>query len=301
LSLSADDVAHTAEMVAKSMGARLGKSPRGNVVVSLRVPAIKLDENCIYPIINGKTGGHLQTFASWQMGLFHGREEQANARPSGDVLLELSMQPAEGGGTRFEFWSNCVADTELGRVLANSTGKFERAFLNQLAPGLNLDTWTAAASSTADAPAELPYRARTDFEANDIHRDVQRHLHPGVSDRTLVKALTDASLDDVWQAAQRAARQFATLRRLAVTRTDERFHEIQIGDGSAGTSDRAWREELVTTVSDTGDGLTRIAVVRRLLVPSSDNLTWHGYPSDGEMESWLIGAVLRELPSSKQQ
>jgi len=145
LSLSADDIAHTVEKVAKSMGARLGKSPRGNTVVSIRVPTIKLDENCIYPIINGKTGGHLQTFASWQMGLLHGREEQRNARPSGDVLLELSIQPAEGGRTRFEFWSNCVADTELGRVLANSTGKFERAFLNQLAPGLNLDTWTTAA------------------------------------------------------------------------------------------------------------------------------------------------------------
>ena len=113
-----------------------------------------------------------------------------------------------------------------------------------------------------------------------------------------VKTETTAKPDDVWRAAERATGRFADLRGLAVTRTDERFHQIQNGDASVGgRGDRAWREDLTTTLSDTGDGRTRITVVRRLLAPSSDGLTWHGYSSDGEMESWLIGAIMRELPT----
>jgi hypothetical protein len=296
LNTSSGDVERTIAKIATTMGARLGKSPRGNVVVALRRPAIKLDENCIYPIINSKTGGRIRTFASFQLELTQGIQSR-DTRASGDVLLELSLQPIDGGRTRLEFSSNCMADTELGRVLANSTLKFERAFLSQLAPGLNLETWVTAASATVDVPAEAEYRARSEFDANDIHRDVLRSLHPGVSERTLVRAVTTANLDDVWRAAQRVTSQFADLRGLAVTLTDERFHQIQNGDASVGGGDRAWREDLTTTISDTGGGRTRITVVRRLLVPSSDSLTWHGYPSDGEMESWLIGAIMRELPT----
>jgi hypothetical protein len=311
VNISSDEAALTVAKIANSMGAHLGKSPRGNMVVNLRGPAMKLDDNCVYPIVNDRTGD------GWTFAGFAGRQEYLATRPervgftgmidrnskhrtapTGDVLLELSLQPIDAGHTRLEFWSNCIADTELGRKPANSTGKFERAFLGQLAPGLNLDSWTPTASAALDAAAEIDYRGRSEFDPNDIHRSVLRHLHPGVPERTRVKAETTSSLEDLWRAAQRATRRFAELRRLAVTKTDERFHEIQNGDASTAIGDRAWREDLTTTLSDVGNGRTRITVVRRLLVPSSDGLTWHGYSSDGEMESWLIGAVLKELTSN---
>ncbi len=281
-----------AEKIAHTMGARLGKSPRGNVVVAFRKPATNLDEYCFYPIVNSKTGGHMRTFASWQLGLLQGSSRDAAAMPSGEVLLEVSLAPIDGDHTRIEFWSNCMADTELGRVLANSTGKFERAFLAKLAPTLNLDTWSAASSSSADVPAEVEYRAISEFEANDIHRNPLRALHPGVSDKTLVSINSAAPVAEVWHATQAATLRFAEMTGLTVTSIDERFHRIQNGDANIpGRKD--WREEFVTTISDQGNGQTRISVVRRLLVPNG--ATWRGYPSDGEMESWLIGAILREL------
>jgi hypothetical protein len=158
-----------------------------------------------------------------------------------------------------------------------------------------LDVWTTAAFVTADAPAEVEYQARLQFAPNDIHRGVVTRLHPSVSDRTLVKSEMNAKLDDVWRAAQRATRRFAELTSLTVIRSDERFHQIQNGDASLAGGERAWRDDFTTTISDTGYGLTRITVVRRLQVPSSDGLTWHGYLSDGEMESWLIGAIMKDL------
>ena len=312
LHIPSRDVERSVERIAKIMGARLGRSPRGSTVVVLRVPAIKLDDNCVYPIIDAKTGRRMSRFSELQrwagsrhssFDAFTGLLKDSTTRSAaielnGDVLLELSIEPVEGERTRLEFSSNCLADTQLGRKLAYSTGKFEREFFLQLAPGLNLDVWTTAASATVDAPAVLEYKARSEFDANDVHRDVLRHLHPGVSDRTLVKAETIAKPADVWRAAQRATGRFSDLRGLAVTRTDERFHQIQNGDASVGgRGDRPWREDLTTTISDTGDGRTRIMVIRRLLVPSSDGLAWRGYPSDGEMESWLIGAILGELPT----
>jgi hypothetical protein len=308
LSISNDDATRSTARIATSMGAHLGRSPRGNMVVTLRVPDLKLDQNCVYPIINGKTGGHMRTFAGLHQsiasrpprrigftGLTDANSGQSAEMLAGDVLLELSLQPVDAGHTRLGFWSNCIAGTEIGRALASSTGKFERAFLGQLAPGLNLDVWTTAAFVTADAPAEVEYQARLEFAPNDIHRGVVTRLHPSVSDRTLVKSEMNAKLDDVWRAAQRATRRFAELTSLTVMRSDERFHQIQNGDASLGGGERAWRDDFTTTISDTGYGLTRITVVRRLQVPSSDGLTWHGYLSDGERESWLIGAIMKDL------
>jgi hypothetical protein len=307
--VSSDDAARSVATIASRMGAHLGRSPRGNVVVNLQEPFTKLDDNCIYPIVNDRTGVRMGTYAGVARAyLAEGPERvgftgmvdlnsKHRVEPSGNVLLELSFQALDAGHTRLEFWSNCIADTALDvrRRPANSTGKFERAFLAQLAPGLNLDIWTAAASATSDAAAEIDYRARSEFDLNDIHRSVLRHLHPGVPERTRVKAETAASLEDVWRAAQRATRRFAELRGLTVSRTDERFHLIQNGDASVGVGDRAWREDLTTTLADSGSGRTRITVVRRLLVPSPDGSTWNGYSSDGEMESWLVGAIMKEL------
>jgi hypothetical protein len=308
LNVSSDGAARSIEKIATGLGAHLGKSPRGNTVVNFTGPDLKLDDNCIYPLVNDRTGarGTFAAFAGEQEYLanrpervgFTGmidRNSKHKTAPTGDVLLELSFQSVDADHTRLEFWSNCVADTELGRKPANSTGKFERGFLNQLAPGLNLDAWTASASGALDAAAEVDYRARSEFDLADIHRDVLRHLHAGVPERTRVNVQTAASLDAVWQAAQRATRTFAKLRALAVTRTDERFHQIQNGDASVRVGDRPWREEFTTSLSDSGNGKTRITVVRRLLVPSSDGLAWKGYSSDGEMESWLIGTILKEL------
>jgi hypothetical protein len=308
LNVSRDDAVRSVEKIATSLGAHLGRSPRGNTVVNLPGPAVKLDDNCVYPLVNDRTGarGTFAAFASEQEYLANRPEKigftgmvdlnsKHRAAPTGDVLLELSFQPVDAGHTRLEFWSNCIADTELGRKPANSTGNFERAFLSKLAPGLNLDAWTATAAGALYAAAEVDYRARSEFDLVDIHRSVLRHLHADVPERTRVNVQTTASLDDVWRATQRATHRFAELRALPVTRTDERFHEIQNGDASVPVGDRSWREEFTTTLADSGNGNTRITVVRRLLVPSSDGLAWRGYSSDGEMESWLIGAVLKEL------
>jgi len=306
LNISSDDAAHAVAEIATRMGAHIGKSSRGNPVVNLRQPAMTLDDNCVYPIVNDRTGGHgsFAGFAAWQDYLSHrpervgftgliDRNSKHRPVPSGDVLLELSLQPVDASHTRLEFWSNCMADTVLGRKPANSTGKFERAFLRQLAPGLNLDEWTATASAALEAAAEIDYKARAEFDPNDIHRSTLRHLPSDVPDRTRVKAETTSNLEDVWQAAQRATSRLAELRGTTVTRIDERFHQIQNGDASANGV-RPWREDLTTTISDLGNGHTRITVVRRLLVPSADGTTWRGASSDGEMESWLIGAILKE-------
>lgn len=310
LHVSNDKVVRSVATIASSMGAHLGKSPRGNVVVNLRRPATTLDENCIYPIVNDRTGdrGTFYGFALWQEYLasrpervgFTGmvdRNSKHRAELTGEILLEIALTPIDAEHTRMEFWSNCIADTELNRKPANSTGQFERSFLAQLAPGLNLDTWTATASGALEAAAQLDYKARSEFDSTDIHRSVLRQLHSRVPERTRVKADTTANIEDAWRAAQRATRRFAELRGLPVTRTDASFHQIQNGDASRAYENRAWKEEFTTSLSDSGNGHTRIIVVRRLLVPSADGSLWHGYSSDGEMESWLISAVMSELVS----
>jgi hypothetical protein len=297
LNLSPAAAKRAARKLAGQMGARIDESNNGKFVFVLKRPATALDEYCVYPIINRTTGGHLHTFLTWQLGLFHAGYQEDSRLASGDVLLKMSFEPGDGGRTRLDFWSNCVTDTELGRLPAESTGKFERAFVGQLAAaaGQSVDFSALPANHSLDAPAEVDYKPVADSKPG-IHESVLRALRPGVSERTAVKSEIAADIGVVWSAAVRATRRFADVSGLTIMSVDERLRQIQNGS-AAGPQDaaRPWREEFVTSITDAGRGKTRITVVRRLLVPSRDGHEWHAAASDGELESWLIGAVMNEV------
>lgn len=293
LSMIPDAALDAAKAAGSKLGAHMGKSSRGNLVVGLEVPTSKLDEYCIYPIINAKTGGHMRTFAAWQLEFIQGNSRDAR-RTTGEVLVEVALRP-NGDHSMMEFWSNCIGDTELGRVPAPSTGKFEQSFVAQLSAitGQNIDA-SSLINTAMDAPAEEPYKFKSDFDPNDIHRNPLRALHPGVSDRTAVSADVEADAAAVWKATLRSTQKLADLRGVPITRTDQKLFVVQNG-ASATDSGRGWREEFVTSLTSEGRGRVRIRVVRRLLVHSRDSAEWHGAPSDGEIESWLIGNIIGDV------
>lgn len=232
----------------------------------------------------------MRTFASCQLMALQG-SSQTSARTLGSILVEVSLRP-EGDHVAMDFWGNCIADTELGTVPAPSTGKFEQAFLSKLATITGQQIATPKSTSLGlDAPAEEPYRFRSEFDPDDRHWNPLRTLHPGVSDRTAVKMYVKAPIATVWRATLQAAEQLAEIRGAAVGGIDPKFFRVQ--NGSINTDNgHDWREEFVTTLTDEEDYGVRITVVRQLRVLSRDSSSWRGAPSDAEIESWLIGRIL---------
>jgi hypothetical protein len=281
--------------IAVEMRARVDTSADGLLTVVMpKISAVELDRNCVYPIVDKKTGGHLHTFATWQSDLtrttsFHFAD--------GDVLLLLSLQEDQPGQTIVEFWGNCVADTELGRLPAESTGMFEEKFLNEVfaVAGQHLGS-IPKGTHDKDAPAEESYKETRELTPGS-HKQWVRTLLPGVSDRTLVRVLVAGSTESVWRAAVQANTKFSEKTGRPSIRVDDKMHTIQNGPSTKGVvaaGDERWSDEFVTSVVPDGSQ-TRVSVVRSLRVSSDGGGTWRGAPSDGEMENWILSEMFNSL------
>jgi hypothetical protein len=284
------------------MGARVEASPDGTLkVIMSRIPAVDLDRNCVYPVVNKKTGGHTHTFATWQGDL---TRTSSFRFATGDVLLVLSLQENPSGQTSVEFWGNCVADTELGRLPAESTGVFEEKFLNKLfaEAGQRLGS-IPARTHDKDAPAEEAYKETHDLTPGN-HKQLIRALLPGVSERTLVKVSVAASTEVVWRAAVAATTKLSEQTGRPVVRVDEQTHTIQngtaAGRGILPSREERWSDEFITSVTPDGSQ-TRLSVVRRLRISSDDGVTWRGAPSDGEIESWIVTEALTRVAAGNNE
>ena len=129
------------------------------ILASVKLYGAELDDNCIYPIINVRTGGRMHTFGTWQLELY--RSLYYRGRVDGNVLLEISHADY---GVRVR--SNCRALTQLGIQPAESRGVHEKelveAIRNQLpvpsagasVPPAKRDTSEEAAIEPSLTPAD---------------------------------------------------------------------------------------------------------------------------------------------------
>ncbi len=292
LKMSVTDAEAKLRDVASSFGANMVTSPRGNPMVVLsHLGAAKLDENCVYPVVNRKTGGHTYTYLSWQ----HEVARRIDRRlVTGDFLLEMSLKTGADQNTNIEYWSNCAADTELGRLPALSTGLFEEHFFRQILEAAGQRVRLDRPTVDPDVPAEEIYVANSKF-IHGPHLDKVRRLLPGVSNRTSVRFQVSKPRQEVWQAALRATRQFGELSGCRVQRVDETLGEIQSGDmhTPSHTDNEKWANEFVTAIR--GDAAkSQIVVTRTLLIVTADG-EMRGAPSDGFLESWIITKIIDDL------
>ena len=285
----------TVTQIAIGLGARVEEKADGTLLVAKeRIPASSLDGNCVYPVFDRKTGSHTYTFATWQMSVLQKQFNQSARLGYGDVLLQLSFRRHPSGKTSLEFSSHCVADTELGRLPAESTGVFEESVLNALFAVAGQQLSMRKPEAVRDSAAVLPYVEDAQLTA-DSHADSFRSLLPGVSDSTLVSVTVRESDARVWAAALSATDAFSRLTGRPVVRVDEQMREIQNGRIATDSVSQhpSWQDMFVTSLRSDGEKI-RINVVRTLRISSRPN-EWKGAPSDGELQSWIIGEVLRNL------
>lgn len=109
---------------APAHGYQVSEQPAGLLLQSSEIYGHEIDEYCVYPIINSKTGGRMHTFASWQMEM--NRSLQYSGRATGVLVIEI----AKTGPLRAK--SYCRAFTELNIQPAESKGVHERELVQAL-------------------------------------------------------------------------------------------------------------------------------------------------------------------------
>jgi hypothetical protein len=141
--LAYDDVLSVVEELAPRHGYTLSHEQFGVLLRSERFYAATIDDHCVYPVINSKTGRQMNTFASLQSRIMRlpGQLDRAWAA----IQIEI---PREEGPIRAK--SFCRAYTELGIQPAESTGNYERELFEDLLRDLR--------GSTFDAPSERTNR-----------------------------------------------------------------------------------------------------------------------------------------------
>ena len=155
------------------------------ILASIKLYGAELDDNCIYPIINVRTGGRMHTFGTWQLELY--RSLYYRGRVDGNVLLEISQADY---GVRVR--SNCRALTQLGIQPAESRGIHERelvdAIRNQLPappPGVSA---VPEGREISEGAAIEPSSTQADDTSSDCDLDVEL--------RKLDRLHTDGLLND---------------------------------------------------------------------------------------------------------
>jgi hypothetical protein len=281
------------------MGASVQTLADGTLRVVLpKLGPIDLDRQCVYPVINQKTGGHTHTFATWQADL---SRTSAMRFVTGEVLLLLSLQENSAHKTVVEFSSNCFADTEIGRQPAESVGIFEQRFLARLfaAAGQQLGSIPTARHSI-DAPAEEEYSETRDISPG-VHTRRVRSLLPGVSDRTLVKVSVSSPSDTAWRAIVQVMSDFAQQTARPPVKINEQLRTVEVGPAAKGDAPaERWNDWYVASVSSDGSQ-TRLSVIRELRVSADGGASWHGAPSDGEIESWILTRAVAIVAAASQR
>lgn len=282
--------------IAQNLGATVAVSERGNLVItSAAIPTTQLDITCVYPVVDKKTGGHTYTYATWLSDL----SRTKHLRPiNGNVVLAVVLTATAERKTKIDFWSNCVSDSELGRLPSESKGLFEKIFIDALLNKAGQRTESAVVDRiSADAPGTVDFHPVTELPSGS-HRDLLRSLLPGVSDRTRVTRLFRSDIESVWSAAVAAASDFGQKTGSQVVRMDRELQQIWNGDATQRLAGRdGWADEILTTIARSGNQ-TRVTVTRRLQVQSEDEY-WKGVPSDGEVERFLITDIERRLGATE--
>ena len=122
--------------MAREVGPTLGyqvveDQPEGILLRSSEFYGKEIDQYCIYPIINAKTGDRMHTFTSWQIEMIRQSTVYHNRRAAGVVAVEIVK---EDRALRAKTY--CRAFTELNVQLAESTGVHERELLKALGAAL---------------------------------------------------------------------------------------------------------------------------------------------------------------------